>query len=495
LHQVRVNFASRQCRLHHGARTDKRRTNVLQFVNALVAICGVQLYAVRMFAIFPHSNNDAANDNSVRRDRTVPIPSTITAVPGYPNKLAVFKIAASKYWQARCWIDGKTHRRTTKTTSLVQAQRFARWFYESLLVMRISANVGAAHITTLAATQSQTPASNTTQTLTFGAMAAQLYANEQARAERGEFGKGSLRMLRNRLDAHILPRFGMLQPADVTYQLMLEFSQYLSTANTSTTVSHYIIIVRKILVHAVSVGVLAVLPETPKIKVRSNSRGAFTPSEYWTIIRAARKLRGTKHPLSPAKLRTEYKLHKNHNVMLPDVAWAIGFMVNSFIRPGDLGKLKHKHIEIVRGKNTYLRLTLPETKLHNAPIVTLQPAVRIYQQICKYQQPRKLAHADDYLFLPDIKNRPYAMALLSTLFNWVLDHTGLKQNANGKPRSMYSLRHSSITFRLLYGSGIDLVTLARNARTGIDVINNHYASSVTGEQNIAMLQSRRTQTT
>jgi hypothetical protein len=232
-----------------------------------------------MFAIFPHSNNDAANDNSVRRDRTVPIPSTITAVPGYPNNLAVFKIAASKYWQARCWIDGRTHKRTTKTTSLMQAQRFARWFYESLLVTRNITQSNSAHN----ATPLQPLAKSTTQALTFGAMAAQLYANEQARAERGEFGKGSLRMLRNRLDAHILPRFGMLQPADVTYKLMLEFSQYLSAANTSTTVSHYIIIVRKILVHAVSVGALGVLPETPKIKVRSNSRGAFTPSEYWTI--------------------------------------------------------------------------------------------------------------------------------------------------------------------------------------------------------------------
>jgi hypothetical protein len=219
----------------------------------------------------------------------------------------------------------------------MQAQRFARWFYESLLVNRNVARKGATNRTTLAETQSQPTASNTTQTLMVGAMAAQVYANEQARAN---FGKGSLRMLRNRLDAHILPRFGMLQPADVTYQLMLEFSKYLSSANTSTTVSNYIIIVRKILAHAVSVGALAVLPETPKIKVRSNSRGAFTPTEYWKTIRTARKLRGTKHPLSPGKLRTEYKLQKNHNVMLPDIAWAIGFMVNNFIRPGDLAKLK-----------------------------------------------------------------------------------------------------------------------------------------------------------
>jgi hypothetical protein len=44
----------------------------------------------------------------------------------------------------------------------------------------------------------------------------------------------------------------------------------------------------------------------------------------------------------------------------------------------------------------------------------------------------------------------------------------------------------------LYGQGIDLLTLARNARTSVEVINTHYASTVTGEQNIALLQSRRT---
>jgi hypothetical protein len=79
---------------------------------------------------------DAANDQQHKRERTVPIPNTITAVAGYPNKLVVFKIEASKFWQVRCFVAGRTHRRTTKTTSLKQAQRFARWFYENLLVQQ-----------------------------------------------------------------------------------------------------------------------------------------------------------------------------------------------------------------------------------------------------------------------------------------------------------------------------------------------------------------------
>ena len=97
------------------------------------------------------------------------------------------------------------------------------------------------------------------------------------------------------------------------------------------------------------------------------------------------------------------------------------------------------------------------------------------------------------MFLPHIKDRNYALMVLSLHFNWILRLTGLKQGALGQDRSLYSLRHSSITFRLLYGQGIDLLTLARNARTSVNVINNHYASTVSSEQNIGLLQSRRPQ--
>jgi len=69
------------------------------------------------------------------RTRTVPIPSSITPVPGYPDKLVVFKIAASKYWQTRCWLSGVTHRKSTKTQSLRVAQSVARRFYDSWLLV------------------------------------------------------------------------------------------------------------------------------------------------------------------------------------------------------------------------------------------------------------------------------------------------------------------------------------------------------------------------
>ena len=471
-----------------GSIVEVQRLCIASSVLVEVAFCDVQRYAVAMLNRFAI---DAANDTKfghTPRGRTVPIPETITPVPGYPRKLVVFKIAASRYWQVRCWIDGKTHKRSCQTQSLRVAYSFARRFYEKLLArlwsveISTSAQSDVLHDTSCVVTEPKT---------TFAAVAAQMFAAEQARVERGEFSAGSLQVLRNRLDCHILPRWGRLPVKAVDFQQLMDFVDFMSSSVSSTTISQYLVVIRKVLGHAVRTGVIEALPDFPNIKVKTNSRGAFTPTEYWRIMRAARRLRGFPHPNSRKALRKSYRLLYGDYCMPPDVAWAIGFMVNSFIRPSDLKMLKHKHVEVVSGLNTYLRLTLPETKKHDAPIVTLFPAVRIYREIVRCQQPRNKANGNDYLFLPEQRDRNYALNILRLMFNWVLDVTNTKLNAHGQNRSLYSLRHSAITFRLLYGQGIDLLTLARNARTSVEVINNHYASTVSGEQNIALLQSRR----
>jgi len=43
----------------------------------------------------------------------------------------------------------------------------------------------------------------------------------------------------------------------------------------------------------------------------------------------------------------------------------------------------------------------------------------------------------------------------------------------------------------LYGQGIDLLTLAKNARTSVEMIEKFYASELNPEMNVAMLQRRR----
>jgi hypothetical protein len=104
---------------------------------------------------------------------------------------------------------------------------------------------------------------------------------------------------------------------------------------------------------------------------------------------------------------------------------------------------------------------------------------------------KNLAKPTDYLFLPEILDREDASYLITRDFRKILLATDLRKGHLDQNKTLYSLRHTAITFRLLYGKGIDLLTLARNARTSVEMIERFYASQLTPEMNIALLQSRR----
>ena len=56
---------------------------------------------------------------------------------------------------------------------------------------------------------------------------------------------------------------------------------------------------------------------------------------------------------------------------------------------------------------------------------------------------------------------------------------------------MYSLRHTAIMFRLTESQGLDLLSLARNARTSVEMIDRFYAKHLTAEMNVELIQSNR----
>ena len=222
----------------------------------------------------------------------------------------------------------------------------------------------------------------------------------------------------------------------------------------------------------------------------------LTLSEYRAVVRAAHRLVHQRKEAPQVKLqgRTRERFWVPDRLLtLPrDMAWVIRFMVNSFVRPGDLRQLKHKHVQVCRGEHLYLRLTLPETKRHDATMVTLRPAVQVYEAALAQARAQGLGGPDDYVFLPAERDREYALAVLGFWFKWVLREAGVATDDTwGRPRTLYCLRHTAIMFRLLYGQGIDMLTLARNARTSVQMIERFYASALDGEMNVAMLQSRR----
>jgi hypothetical protein len=139
-------------------------------------------------------------------------------------------------------------------------------------------------------------------------------------------------------------------------------------------------------------------------------------------------------------------------------------------------------------------------KLLKNPIQTVRLTQREQKAIKKAENAAKkakqqlptLAASENYVFMPQYhSNRDHALKLIQRQFDVLLHLTGLRTGNLEQERSLYSLRHSCIMYRLMYGEGMDLLTLARNARTSPEMIDRHYASKLTGEHNIAMIQSDR----
>ncbi|MDQ0015971.1 integrase [Variovorax boronicumulans] len=316
---------------------------------------------------------------------------------------------------------------------------------------------------------------------------------EAARVQRGEIGRATWQVMGNRLRANIIPLLGNLPVhAFTTSDAQRLIDRLGEQGFTSTTIAQYLVLLRKVVMHGVHTGVLREAPLFPKVKVRSQPRGSFSVSEYRAIVAAARSLRGNSHPvLSQLGAGERFWIAREHLAMPDELPWLIRWMVNTFVRPSDIKLMKHKHIEVVRGKHVYLRMNLPESKRHSQPIVSLRPAVRVYECLLAERREHGFGGADDYLFLPHLKNREHALAVLNFFFHWVLDVTRLGKGPLGQSRTLYCLRHTAITLRLLYGQGIDMLTLARNARTSVNMIERFYASVLSGEMNVGLLQSRR----
>jgi hypothetical protein len=421
---------------------------------------------------------DAANDAVFykERNRALPITSTITSVPNYPNKLSIFLTNASRHWQVRCFFKGKTIIRSLRTTSKRDALRYAKDFYN-------------AHLCTAPAAEQM----QFTRTHSIELVAKAMLQTEQGRVDRSEVAKHSFTMLVSRLRKQVIPFFQHIAVEDIDYGQIERFFNYLCTLSYKPiTLSQYLTALRKVLNTAQANKWIEQVPQFPKLRITSTARGNFTASEYLLLLRTAKQMRNAKPPKRKVTHRnTQGGVFASYANIAYEMAWVIGFMVNSFVRPVDIKLIQHKHVTIVKGEHCYLRLTLPETKRHKAQIVTLPAAVHIYEHLRDYFSKQGLTKEDDYLFLPKLKDRQSAIFLLEKMFKRILEETDLRFGTQGQRRTLYSLRHSAITFRLLYGQGIDLLTLARNARTSLEMVDKFYASELRAEMNVGMLHSRR----
>jgi hypothetical protein len=318
---------------------------------------------------------------------------------------------------------------------------------------------------------------------------------EHQKCFQGDITKQTLGMFISRLRAQLGPYFDKTHIGSIQIKHIAEFILHLQDQSIKAiTIKQYLGLLKRILQIALDDGAIYKLPTFPKLKTKSTPRGSFSLPEYWALVKASKQLADGAdegHEKVLTHRSTSGGAFKKRETVPLEMRWLIRFMVNSFIRPVDIKLIQHKHIEIITGPSTYLRLNLPETKRHTGQVVTMRAANSVYQSLKQYQESRGYGKPNDYLFLPEVKDREGAIQLITTHFRKILEKAKLRSGQYGQFRTLYSLRHTAITFRLLYGNGIDLLTLARNARTSVEMIERFYSSNLTAEMNIEMLQSKR----
>jgi len=406
-----------------------------------------------------------------KRHRTVPTKDSITRLgKGYPDKLCLYQSEASPFWWVRYFTQGKIVKKTTKTTDLRLAKEFAKNFYTDMLLRE----------------KNLLPIS---QSPIFRRCAESLIAEQETRITRGELNPKLNVNDNSLLKAHIFPFFDKMDIRSITYKHINEFLAKLADAKLApATQQKNLALISKILRHAHREGYLERLPPLPTIKQQDSPRGWFSATEYEILKDAVRDI-----------VHDKEQTHLvNRQAITYEIQFLIWFMVNTFLRPSDVKLLKHRNIEIVKGDHSFLRIFTDSSKTTNRPVVSMPQAVTVYEGLIEnHRASGKPIKKEDYLFFPEIseeKDRWKAMDRMGRQFDYIVKAANLKTSPTGEDRTLYSLRHTAIMFRLTMGD-LDLLTLARNARTSVEMIERFYANHLTPEMNVAKIQSMRVKET
>ena len=405
-------------------------------------------------------------------DRTAPIPDKIRKVRGF-GTLTIYQMRASPYWWARFYADKKIYRRSLKTEDEREAIKLAKIFFAELAYTRINSGPISKHSG-------------------FEVVARSLQEENERRAANREIAQRKIRDDLNRLQNDLLPYFGKFEVADITYKVLGGYHQHMLALGRnlgSNTLKIHYSQVRSILRHAQRLEVIKDLPPFPKQKTLDHPRPGFDLKEYGQLLRKAKAMVGQKIKYSAGA--TGKRTVTRYIYVTIETYDIIVFMLNTFIRPGDLKILQHKHISVVRGDDTYLRLAHPPTKSHSNPVVSMPRAVRMYERMVERTWPNGIPDPEAFVFKTAVKNRAYALRQMEHEFDEVLKAANLKVNAAGESRSLYSLRHTAIAFRILKSDGLGIETLARNARTSIEIIDRFYGSPLSNEMQVEKIQSFR----
>lgn len=393
---------------------------------------------------------------------TVPIPETITKIgKGFPDKLVIFKIPSSRYWWVRYYTEGKVLKKSTKTEDKRRGIEFGKKFYEQILIRQHN-------LLPLGSSPS------------FERVSRLLLTEQEQLIERGERSPKMNINDKQKLEKDILPFFKGMNVKDVTYKHLDNYITQLRQRKLKPpTIKSHLSLIHKILSLSQRENLIDRLPSFPKVKRKDSPRGWFNNDEYKLLLKTVKQCIDEKTIIRSHQITDEMRL-------------LITFMVNSFLRPSDIKNLRHRNIQVIEKEHKYLRIQTDNSKTVNTPIVTMENCVGIYKDLLEFQKESKRGIGkEDFVFFPHLPNRDFTLQTMRRQFDYILDRCEMKTTSNGDPRTLYSLRHTSIMFRLTMGESIDLLTLSRNCRTSVGMIERFYGKPLEGEMNIGKIQSSK----
>ena len=368
------------------------------------------------------------------------------------GKVHVYKRPESPIWQCSAYLAGKNRRVSTKEESLGKAKDFAEDWYLEL--------------------RGKNSKGELKNEKTFKD-AAKRFVVEYAVMTDGERNAKYTQDHSARLRNHLLPYFGKMGLSEVTAGAVQDYRMMRMNGGDGfkpparSTMQHEIVTLRQVLKTAVRHGWVSGLPDISMPYRGSGKvvhRAWFSLDEYKQLYQATRK--NIKTAKSAYHVRMAEQLHDK-----------ILFMANTGIRPDEANWLEYRDVEIVEDDAT--GETILEIEVRGKRGVgyckSTTGAVRPFERM----KQRNQLDPTDRLFPVDHKKQ----------FNRILVDENLKFDREGNRRTLYSLRHSYISFRLLEGA--DIYQIAKNCRTSVEMIEKHYAAHLINQLDAAAINVRK----
>lgn len=368
------------------------------------------------------------------------------------GKVHIYHRETGDTWYCSTYLEGKNRRKSTKETSLAKAKEVAEDWY-----LELRGKSGRGEIKNEKSfKQAAERFVVEYEVMTEGERNAKYTADHQAR-------------LRN----HLLPYFGTLGLSEITagkvqdYRMMRMNGEDGYKPPSRSTMQHELVTLRQVLKTALRHGWVESLPDlsTPyRASGKVVHRAWFSPDEYKQLYEATRG--NIKQAASAYHVRMAEQLHDK-----------VLFMANTGIRPDEANWLEYRDVQIVDDDATSETILLIEVRGKRGVgyCKSMPGAVRPFERMQERNQPEPT----DRLFPVDHKRQ----------FNRILEEQNLKYDRQGNRRTLYSLRHSYISFRLLEGA--DIYQIAKNCRTSVEMIEKHYAAHLKNSLDAAAINVRK----